>query len=120
MTKNLTITFFTKAALTAFLISTLTGCWAVAGGAGAEAGYVASQKDKTVGQIVDDQLIVSSIKTKLLADSEVSGLDINVDSDKGVVTLKGVVKSQHEAEKAITLATQVNGVKDVRSKLYVD
>ena len=100
--------------------ASLSGCWAVAAGAGAEAGYVASQEDRTVGETIDDQAIVTSIKTKLLADQEVSGFDINVDSYKGVVTLKGVVDSHDEAAKAIRIAREVSGVQRVESKLFVE
>jgi len=97
----------------------LGGCWLAAAGAGAEVAYVATQEDRSVAETIDDQGIVSSVKVKLLADSTVSGLDINVDSFKGVVTLKGVVASQKEATQAIALARSVKGVKAVQSKLFV-
>jgi osmotically-inducible protein OsmY len=41
----------------------LEGCWAVVGGAAAEAGYVAAQSDRTPGETIDDQRIVASVKT---------------------------------------------------------
>lgn len=95
----------------------LSGCFLFAAGAGAEAGYVASQDEKTTGETIDDQLIVSSIKTRLLASSKVSGLNMNVDSSKGVVTLRGFAKTEAEREKAIEIARSVSGVRDVVSKL---
>ena len=102
------------------LCASLSGCWVALAGAGAEAGYIAAQEDRSTSETLKDQAIVTSVKTKLLANSDVSGLDINVDSFKGVVTLKGVVDSQNEAETAIRLAWSVSGVKDVQSKLFVE
>lgn len=102
------------------LAAGLSGCVLAAAGAGAEAGYIASQEDRSAGETIDDQAIVAKVKTTLLADSEVSGLDINVDSFKGVVTLKGVVETARERDKAISLARSVSGVRDVQSKLFIE
>lgn len=102
------------------IFSSLCGCWAAAVGVGAEGGYIASQESRTAGETLDDQRITASVKTSLLADSQVSGMDINVDTFKKNVTLKGVVGSASEAEKAVTLAKQVSGVRSVESKLYVE
>lgn len=105
------------------LLVATSACGCLAAGAaavGGEAGYVSAQEDRTAGQTIDDQVIVSKVKTKFLADSEVSGLDINVDSFKGQVTLKGFVKSDREAQKAIEIARNTSGVRGVNSKLIVD
>lgn len=106
-------------ALTALILPS-AGCWVAAAGVGAEAGYVAAQEDRTAGETIDDQRITASVKTKLLADSDVSGLSINVDTFKRVVTLKGIVGSQYEADKAMSLARSVSGVRNVESKLHVE
>jgi len=97
----------------------LCGCWAAAAGVGGEVAYVASQEKRSTGETIDDQLIVASIKTKLLADPLVSGLQINVDSYKGVVDLIGNVSSYTELARAIEVAQSVSGVKEVRTKLNV-
>lgn len=99
--------------------SMLSGCVLGAAAGGAEAGYVASQEERTAGETIDDQLIVSKVKTKLLSDPEVSGLNINVDSYEGVVTLRGRVDSDREASEAIRLARDTTGVRAVRSELTV-
>ena len=98
----------------------LSGCVLFAAGAGAETGYVASQENRTAGETIDDQAIVASVKTKLLADPDVSGLSINVDSFKSDVTLKGYVKSEHEMDRAIELAKGTKGVRSVVSKMVLD
>ena len=97
----------------------LNGCWVVAAGAGAEGAYVLTQEGRTAGETLSDQAITTSVKTKLLADSEVSGLNINVDTFRGKVVLKGVVSGSYEAEKAVQIALHTDGVKEVTSKLAV-
>ena len=80
---------------------------------------MAAQEKRSTGETIDDQLIVASIKTKLLADPLVSGLQINVDSYKGVVDLIGNVSSYTELARAIEVAQSVSGVKEVHTKLNV-
>ena len=97
-----------------------SGCWLLVGAAGAEGGYIASQDEKSVAETVSDQVTSSSVKTRLLADPDVSGLTINVDVDKGVATLRGYVKTNYERERAIELANSTSGVTSVDSRLVVD
>lgn len=105
-------------ALTTIVI-TLGGCWLVAAGAGAEGGYIAAQEDRSPGETVNDQRITSVVKSRLLRHPEVSGLDINVDTHKGVVSLKGVVESPSEAKRAVELASTVAGVTTVENRMVV-
>lgn len=103
-----------------FIMScSLSGCILAAAGVGAEAGYVASQDDRSASETLTDQYIVSAVKAKLLADPTVSGLDINVDSFKAHVTLRGALETQEEVDKAIELAENTADVIDVTSKLVV-
>ena len=104
--------------LSLFLLTgTLAGCWAAAAGVGAEAGYIGAQENRTAAETVDDQRITATVKTKLVADPDTSALDINVDTFKRVVTLKGRVSSAGEAERAVQIARDVSGVKQVRNQL---
>ena len=100
--------------------SSLSGCWLVAAGAGGEAGYVAAQDNRTAGETIDDQMIVSSVKAKLVADPDTSGFSINVDSFKGNVTLRGYTNKQYEIDRAVELARSVSGVKSVTSKMVLE
>ena len=81
---------------------------------------VATEKaaDKT-GEVITDAAITSEVKTKFLADSDVAGLKINVDTSNGVVTLNGTVKSKAEMDKAMAIARDSKGVKRVVSHLKV-
>lgn len=75
--------------------------------------------DKSAGQVVDDTVITSKVKAALLADPDIAGLKINVDTAKGKVTLKGEVKSLALWRKAESLARGVDGVKDVNNQLVI-
>jgi hyperosmotically inducible periplasmic protein len=66
-----------------------------------------------------DMWITSETKMRLLADSRTPALDINVDTQAGVVTLVGIVPSQTAKAAAAADARQVNGVKRVVNDLQV-
>jgi osmotically-inducible protein OsmY len=75
---------------------------------------------KTVGETIDDATITARVKTSLLNDPQVGGMKIDVDTTQGVVTMSGIVKSKAEADRAVQLARQAKGVKDVKSTLQVN
>lgn len=75
---------------------------------------------KSTGEVIDDTMITSKVKAGLLADSEVSGLDIEVDTNKGMVKLNGSVSSETESRKAEDIAKQVDGVVSVENNLLID
>ncbi|MBL7661273.1 BON domain-containing protein [bacterium] len=103
--------------LVLFVVS-MSGCL-LAAGAGAEAGYILAQDDRSTKETVKDQYLVSAIKTKLLANSKTPGMDINVDSYKGKITLRGALMSQDEVDQALSIARNTDGVTEVESKLVV-
>ncbi len=74
---------------------------------------------KSVGETIDDATLTTRVKTSLLNDPVVGGLRIDVDTFKGVVTLSGRAKTKEEEAKAIALARQIDGVKDVKSTLQI-
>jgi hyperosmotically inducible protein len=74
---------------------------------------------KTIGAALDDATITAHVKTALLNDPQVSALKIDVSTTNGVVTMSGTVRSKGEEERAIQLARQVSGVKEVKSTLEV-
>ena len=72
------------------------------------------------GDAAADAATTAAVKTKLLADTKVGGLAIDVDTKDNVVTLTGKVRSAAERTEALRLARTTTGVKDVVSKLVVD
>ena|SRR5437867_583922 len=75
---------------------------------------------KTIGETIDDATITARVKTALLNDAQVGGMKIDVDTTQGVVTMSGTVKSKAEESRAVQLARQTPGVKDVKSTLLIN
>jgi hyperosmotically inducible periplasmic protein len=72
------------------------------------------------GDAVADAATTAAVKTKLLGDTKVAGLNIDVDTKDNVVTLTGKVKTAAERTEAVRLARTTTGVKNVVNKLTVD
>lgn len=76
--------------------------------------------DRSASTVIDDAAITTKVKTKLLADTAVSGLKIDVDTRSGVVYLTGDnIDSQGAIDQAMQLARSTDGVKSVVSKMAV-
>lgn len=101
-----------------FIGLNLSGCLFLIAGGAAEGGYVAG-KDQSAGTTISDQWITTKVKSKLIADEIVKARNINVDTAKGEVTLKGTVFSEKEKKRAIALAEKTKGVKKVISDLKI-
>ncbi len=74
---------------------------------------------ESTGEYVDDSAITGKIKTKLLGDPTVSGFAISVETFRGRVILSGFVNSQAQVDRAIALAREVPGVREVQSALVI-
>lgn len=68
----------------------------------------------------EDAWITTKVKIALLTDDTVDGIDLNVDTVDGRVTLHGKVDSDIEKAEAETIARRVEGVADVRNLLAVN
>lgn len=86
---------------------------------GGASGDKSASKQRSAGEIVDDATITSRVKTALLADPEISGLKINVDTVEGKVSLKGETKTLALRKKAESIARSVPGVRSVTNNLVV-
>lgn len=62
------------------------------------------------GEAVSDTWITSKVKSTFLADNSLNGLDIKVETNKGVVSLSGVVASDAERDLAVAKAQEIKGV----------
>ena len=70
---------------------------------------------------VKDSTITTKIKTQLAAEHLASLTRISVDTDNsGVVWMSGTVRSQSEADQAMSIARNTEGVKRVKSSLKVE
>jgi hyperosmotically inducible protein len=88
--------------------------------AATDLGNEAEQAADTVGEKIDDGVITTKVKSALLADDLVKGLDINVDTMNGTVTLNGTVDSQEQVDRAAQVAQGIEGVANVQNNLKVD
>jgi len=75
--------------------------------------------DRSFGVWVDDATTTAMVKSKLLANPNTKGLDIDVDTRGDVVTLNGEVSSAEEKQLAEELARNTGDVKQVRNQLVV-
>lgn len=122
MRKNLVVTGFTIAALVA------------AGGAPAYAqstttekmerkGDEAKDKAKSITQEaktgLSDSWITSKTKIALFADERVKGRQVHVETQNGVVMLRGKVDSNEAKAAAADVSKGIEGVKDVKNELQV-
>jgi hyperosmotically inducible periplasmic protein len=87
--------------------------------AGRDARDAASDATQRTGEVVSDSAITAAVKSKMLADTTAPGLKIDVDTKDGVVTLNGTVRTKAEADRAMALARETNGVKRVVNNLKI-
>lgn len=87
------------------LVWLLSGCQALTG--------------ETLGEHIDDSTITTTVKTKLAAEKGTTLTRVQVDTDRGVVQLSGVVESAAEKSRAEQITRGVGGVKAVKNNLQV-
>lgn len=75
--------------------------------------------ERSAGEVLDDSSILARTKAALLNDGEIKGTQIDVDVDRGAVTLNGIARSEHEKRKAADLARGVSGVRSVTNNVEV-
>jgi hyperosmotically inducible periplasmic protein len=73
----------------------------------------------TVGTKIDDTAITTKVKAALLADPDVSGQKVSVETVAGVVQLSGFVPSTASAARAADIARRVDGVRRVENKISI-
>ena len=105
-------------------ISVLLGALAVTLAVGAcskadrqEAKTEGRQATAQASAAVDDAAITTKVKAALLADDQVKGTQINVDTNGGTVKLTGTVDSQAQVQRAVEVAKGINGVQKVDNNL---
>jgi hyperosmotically inducible protein len=78
-----------------------------------------SDADQSVGRTVDDGMITTQVKAKLVGDSRTDAYKINVETQGGVVQLSGFVDSTDAKSAAGEIARTVEGVQSVRNDLEI-
>ncbi len=74
---------------------------------------------RSPGRTEEDELIVAEVMARLRSEPSLRQADIVVESEQGVVTLRGIVDDIIDRNLAESIAMRVEGVKSVRNWLEV-
>lgn len=74
---------------------------------------------ESTGEYLDDSAITAKVKAQLLGDPTISGFAISVETFRGRVILSGFVNSQSQIDRAVALAREVSGVREVQSAVVI-
>lgn len=74
---------------------------------------------KTASQTMSDTSITASVQAKLTADKVSNFPRIDVDTERGIVSLNGVVETVQQRERAERLAREVGGVRGLNNNLQI-
>lgn len=85
----------------------------------ATAACSATRTQRSAGEVLDDAVILGNVKAALIAEPNTSAREINVEVNRGVVQLNGFVDSPAERSRATMVATEVDGVLEVRNNLAI-
>ena len=72
-----------------------------------------------IGEYFSDSATTARVKTALIANKAVSGRNIHVKTEIGVVKLSGTASSQEEADTAAAIAHDINSTKSVQNEIAV-
>ncbi len=72
-----------------------------------------------VGEQMSDAAITAKVKSKMATNSDVRALNIDVDTQEGVVYLIGRVQDEAERREAQRIAEDTDGVREVKNLLEV-
>jgi hyperosmotically inducible periplasmic protein len=85
--------------------------------AGQEISAKTAEAAKAAQETLSDGALTTKIKAKMALDDSVKALDLYVDTVDGVVTVSGKVRSRAERDRALALARETNGVRQVVDRL---
>lgn len=74
---------------------------------------------RTAGQAIDDEILGTRVKSRLITEEGIRSLNIDVDVYKGVVILTGIVDNEEQRRKAVGLAETAPGTVRVIDNLKV-
>lgn len=78
-----------------------------------------STTGKTAGQTIDDASITAAVHSKLASDRLSNFTRIDIDTERGVVTLNGVVGTAEQKMRVAELTREVNGVRTINNNLQI-
>ena len=81
------------------------------------AGCASDGHERSTGMVIDDSTITTKVKSALLAEKDVNSFDIKVQTFNGTVQLSGFVDSQWQIDKAVQVASSIEGVQHIKNNL---
>jgi hyperosmotically inducible periplasmic protein len=94
-------------------------CFGWLGAAALALALTACNTSQPAGEQMSDASITAKVKSKFATDPDVSALNIDVDTQEGVVYLIGRVNSDAERREAQRLAEETHGVRSVKNLLEI-
>ncbi|WP_394170377.1 BON domain-containing protein [Saccharospirillum alexandrii] len=92
--------------LAVLLLTTVIGC-------------AGSATQESTGEYFDDTWITTKVKASLVDDPIVKAREVNVETFKGVVQLSGFIESQEAMDRAVAVASSIEGVTSVRNDMTI-
>jgi osmotically-inducible protein OsmY len=83
------------------------------------AGCASTSTQQSTGQAIDDGVVTAKVKAKLIEDPMTKAHQIGVETFKGTVQLSGFVDSNQARTRALQLAKEVEGVKQVKDAMQI-
>jgi hyperosmotically inducible periplasmic protein len=83
------------------------------------AGCAVTRGQETTGAYIDDSVITTQVKSRMVENKDVDAAAISVETLKGTVMLSGFAKSATEKNTAEAIARKVNGVKSVKNEIAI-
>jgi len=83
------------------------------------AGCSSTPTQQPTGEAIDDGVVTAKVKAKLIEDPVTKAHQISVETFKGNVQLSGFVETEQARARALQLAKDVDGVKNVKDALEV-
>jgi hyperosmotically inducible periplasmic protein len=80
---------------------------------------IESEVGPVVQEVLDDAVVTTRVKARLVADPDVNAFHIDVDTVDGRVTLNGKVATEHQKQEASELADRTEGVVSVVNLIQV-
>ncbi len=80
---------------------------------------VVAERKSTVGNVIDDSIITTKAKAKILATEDLKSLQISVETHQGEVILSGFVDNEAAKMKAEEVVSKIEGVKSVKNGLEI-
>lgn len=82
-------------------------------------GCAAQGKQESTGQYLDDATITTKVKAAIFNDGTLKATEVKVETYHGVVQLSGFVSSRDAMNRAVQLARDVQGVRDVKNDMQL-